>query len=254
MVTMEQLCVFDPAYSSIRTGRQAFFHSTLVRRFETRTFAASDRVVAVSEATRKAVSQTFKGVAPIIIPNGVDIEFFTPGPEKDAGDVFRLLFVGNLTERKGADLLPGIMRELGPEFLLSYTSGLRERAVLDIDNGVALGSLDRDGVRLAYRQADALIFPTRLEGLPLSVLEAMSCGLPVVGSEHSSMPEAVAHGETGLLCPLETGAFVAAIRTLSSDPALRTGMSKAARLRAEREFSMDLTVERYLGIFGDVVD
>jgi len=254
MLTMEQLCVHDPAYAVFRSRRQALFHSTLVRWFETRTFAAAHRVVAVSQATKKAVMQSFGGLEPVVIPNGVDTDFFTPDPENNTGDVFRLLFVGNLTKRKGADLLPDIMKALGSGFVLEYTSGLRERVLLDVENSVALGSLDREGVRRAYRQADALIFPTRLEGLPLSVLEAMACGLPVIGSDRSSMPEAVVHGETGLLCPLETEAFVAAVRDLAEDRQLRSAMSKAARLRAASEFSMDRTVERYLDLFQETME
>jgi len=254
MVTMEQLCVFDRAYESFRSAGQALFHLTLVRWFETRTFAAADRVVAVSRATQRAVMESFEGVAPIVIPNGVDTDFFSPGPAKGNDGVFRLLFVGNLTTRKGADLLPGIMNALGPGFFLRYTTGLRKRAVLDAENAVSLGSLDLNGVRQAYREADALIFPTRLEGLPLSVLEAMACGLPVVGSDRSSMSEAVADGQTGFLCALEAGAFVSAIRSLAENQTLRTKMGEAARRRAASEFSIDLTVQRYLELFRELVD
>ncbi|MFN3594090.1 MAG: glycosyltransferase [Thiobacillaceae bacterium] len=72
----------------------------------------------------------------------------------------------------------------------------------------------------AYRQADALLFPSRIEGLPLTVIEAMACGLPVIAAKSASLPEVVAHGATGLLCPVDdVGAYVSAPRTLAGDAA-----------------------------------
>ena len=257
MVTVEHLCVHDPAFAPFRSQGQAIFHDTLLRWFETRSFAVADCVVAVSRATRKAVAEAFPGIDATVIPNAIDTDFFTPPArrrESAEGEPFRLLFVGNLTTRKGADLLPQIMRALGSDFLLSYTSGLRGRVEIDVENALPLGKLDRQGVRRAYQEADLLLFPTRLEGLPLVVLEAMACGLPVVGSDRSSMPEAVVNETTGLLSPLDPSALATAIRTLATDSSLREAMSVAARDRVVKNFSMTHTVDQYLALFSELLD
>jgi len=256
MVTMEQLFVHDPAYASFRSKGQAVFHSTLVHWFEKRTFHDADRVVAVSRATQKAVMDAFPDVDPIVIPNGVDVDFFTPISEDERRDgerAFRLLFVGNLTTRKGADLLVDVMQALGPEFELHYTSGLRESATLDLENAVGLNRLDRMGVRHAMREADVFLFPTRLEGLSISVLEAMACGLPIVASDQSSMPELVDHGRTGLLCRLDPIEFADAVQRLADAPDLRKSMGVAGRERAVGCFSMKKTVERYVQLFCEIL-
>ena len=254
MVTMEQLCVHDPAFAEFRSIPQAIFHNTFVRWFEGRTFKSANSVVAVSEATKTAVEGAFPGTHPVVIPNGVDTDFFRPAEEpRPERDKFRLLFVGNLTRRKGADLLAPIMDELGDGYELHYTSGLRVRSRPDIRNGHPLGSLGPEGVRMAYQSADTLLFPTRLEGLPLSVLEAMACGLPVVGSNLSSMPEAVVDGVTGYLRPLETNALAKAIRDLARNPRSREEMSTNARRHATSTFDMASVAKRYLRVFSELV-
>lgn len=255
MVTMEQLCVHDPAFAEFRTLPQAAFHNTLVRWFEGRTFREAASVVAVSKTTKTAVERAFPGTHPVVIPNGVDTDFFRPAeiplPPRER---FRLLFVGNLTRRKGADLLAPIMDELGDSYELHYTSGLRVRSRPNIRNGHPLGSLGQEEVRAAYQSGDALLFPTRLEGLPLSVLEAMACGLPVVGSNVSSMPEVVEDGVTGFLRPLEVGHFVAAIQKIASDRSLLNRMSANARESAAKKFEITRMVEQYQLLFEGFVE
>jgi glycosyltransferase involved in cell wall biosynthesis len=169
-------------------------------------------------------------VEPTVIPNGIDTDFFTPGTTTpDSDPRFRLLFVGNPTKRKGADLLEPLMSRLGSDYVLEYTSGLRDSGVISGPNVLPLGSLDKAAVREAYRRADAFVFPTRLEGLPLTVLKAM-------GSDRTSMPEAVTDGREGFLRPPEIEPLAAAIGQLRADDETRNRMGRAARERAVREF------------------
>ena len=256
MVAMEQLCVHDPAYAPFRSPAQAAYHNTVLRWYGWRTLSVADRVVAVSNATRAALAKVFPEVEATVIHNGVDTDFFTPAPKlqpSTEGRPFRLLFIGNLTNRKGADLLPKVMQALGPKYELEYTSGLRGNATLDVDNARSLGSLDREGVRSAIRGADAFLFPTRLEGLPLAVLEAMACGLPVIGSDQTSMPEVVEDGVTGILRPLDAVELAGAIEEIALDDHLRVKMSAASRKRATELFGLTKTVQRYVSIFEELI-
>lgn len=256
LVVVCHLCVHDPAFAPFRSVPQTIFHRALVRRFEARSFAVADAAVAVSATTAAAVRDAFPGVEPVVIRNGIDTRFFTPAEQAKArapGDPFRLLFVGNPIRRKGADLLDPILEKLGEGFVLEYTSGLRDRGALSSPRAVPLGALGSEEVRSAYRRADAFLFPTRLEGLPLTVLEAMACGTPIVGSDRSSMPEAVEDGREGFLRPPEPEALSAAVRTLAADPDLRETMGRAARERAASEFTLGRMAHDYLDLLERIV-
>jgi glycosyltransferase involved in cell wall biosynthesis len=158
-----------------------------------------------------------------------------------------------MNRRKGADLLPEIMRRLGEGFELRYTGRVDE-----FSNGgqiplnmIALGRLHGlEAIRAAYRESDALLFPTRLEGLPLVVLEAMGCGLPVISSDCSSLPEVVERDVTGLLCPVDDiDAFVAAARALGENLDMWRRMCLAARERAESQFGEEHAIDLYVRLY-----
>lgn len=256
LVVVCHLCVHEPAFVPYRSYAQSVFHRALLRHYEARSFAAADVTVAVSAATAAAVGTAFSGIEPTVIRNGIDTEFFVPAEhsvDRKHSDAFHLLFVGNLIRRKGADLLDPIIDGLGEGFVLEYTSGLRERGTLASRRAVPLGTLGREEVRAAYRRADAFLFPTRLEGLPLTVIEAMACGVPVVGSDRSSMPEVVKDGREGLLRPPEAELLAAAVRSLAADRGVRERMSRQARKRAVADFSLDRMARNYFDLFKRII-
>jgi glycosyltransferase involved in cell wall biosynthesis len=249
MVTVEHHCIFDPAYLPYRSRPQAVFHETLVRRFELATFAAADAVISVSRYTADSLRAALGIETTEVIHNGIDVDFFTPGKEpavRRDGKI-KLLFVGNPSRRKGADLLPPLMARLGEDYELTYTSGLRASDALSrLPNTRPLGRLSLDDLRQAYREADMLVFPSRLEGFGYAAAEAMACGTPVITTESSALPEVVTDGETGILCPVDDrDAFERAVRALGSDPELRQRMGRRARDDAAKRFALGLMVQRY---------
>ncbi|MGB8275238.1 MAG: glycosyltransferase family 4 protein, partial [Alphaproteobacteria bacterium] len=220
LVVIAHHCVFDPAFAEYKSLPQRIVHAAMVRPFERKSFLSADAVIAVSGYTADSVAAAFGIPRPRVILNGIETDFFTPGGESRTirrKDPVKLLFVGNLTRRKGADILPEIMGRLGPGYELHYTSGLRTRDPFrDLPGMRPLGRLGREQLRDAYRGADLLLFPTRLEGFGYAAAEAMACGTPVVTSNSSSMPEVVEDGVTGRLCPVDDAdAFAAAVRELS---------------------------------------
>lgn len=259
LVVVEHHCIFDPAYKPYRSFAQAVFHEGFIRRFELASFRAADAVVAVSAYTARMVEALFPGVRPSVILNGIDTDFFCPdrAPRpRMPGEPFRLLFVGNLTERKGADLLPAIMSSLGQGFELRYTAGLRTRNTFpNVPNMQPTGRLTREGLRQAYRDADALLFPTRLEGFGYAAAEAMACGVPVVSTNGSAIPEVVEHGVDGLLCEQDDVAgFVRAVQTLAADPDRARKMGQAGRAAAVRRFGLNRMVSDYVGVLAQPVE
>ena len=113
--------------------------------------------------------------------------------------------------------------------------------------------------RLGYRRdteavlaaSDIFALPSHFEGLPMSVIEAMLCGLPVVASSIRGPREQVVDGETGILVPPGAAASLAdALRRLADDPALRARMGAAGRARAEALYDERLVVARTLDAMG----
>jgi N-acetyl-alpha-D-glucosaminyl L-malate synthase BshA len=98
--------------------------------------------------------------------------------------------------------------------------------------------------------ADVFLLPSENESFGLAALEAMSCEVPVIATEAGGLPEVVAHGETGFLCPVgDVDGMAAAALRLLSDEDLRQRLGAAGRRRAVECFSQDVIVERYRRIY-----
>ena len=155
--------------------------------------------------------------------------------------------------RKGVELLAPILRQLGEGFVLHYTGGTaaeKDKSNMP-PNMIDMGRLQGDAAVIsAMQDADALLFPSRSEGHPLVAVEAMACGLPIIGMHGSSISEAVTDGHTGLLCPKnDVAAFVAAIRGLAADTTRYLSLAQAARLRAVVHFSETTMIDAYLRLY-----
>lgn len=254
LVVVVHHCVHDPAFRRYCSVPQLVFHRTAIRYFERSSLLAADAVVAVSSYTARSVQKTFGNFEIETILNGIDTSFFCPDGAKRIAPhdgPMRLLFVGNLSRRKGADLLPEVMRKLGAGFELQYTSGLRTTNIFaDVPQMKAVGKLSNEELRNAYQAADLLFFPTRLEGFGYSAAEAMACGTPVVASDCSALPELITNGETGILCPVDDiDAFAGAIRSLAENSKRRAQMGERARAYAEEKLSISRMIEEYIRLF-----
>ena len=96
------------------------------------------------------------------------------------------------------------------------------------------------------RASDVFVLSSRWEGNPLSVMEAMAAGLPVVSTAVGGVPELVQEGATGRLVPSEdAGALARALQALVDDPAHRAAMGAAARRHAVAHFDIRHTVRGY---------
>lgn len=95
--------------------------------------------------------------------------------------------------------------------------------------------------------ADVVCLTSDAEALPLAVLEAMACGRPVVATDVGGIGDAVVHGETGLLVPVDGGApsFADALTRLAADPALVTSLGESGRERHAEHFSVDRMVDAH---------
>jgi len=105
-----------------------------------------------------------------------------------------------------------------------------------------------------YRNSDILLFPSVREGFGLVPAEAMSCGLPVVATNCSSLPELIDEGKGGFLCPLgDVNSFAGKINLLADNPELRHEMGNYNRAKVERMFTLDRMVDEYGKLFDEVL-
>jgi glycosyltransferase involved in cell wall biosynthesis len=124
------------------------------------------------------------------------------------------------------------------------------RAAATLGDRLRLLGYRHDVARL-LAAADVFALPSHFEGLPMSVIEAMLTGLPVVATDIRGPREQVVEGETGLLVPPgETPPLAAALARLAGDPALRARMGEAGRARALSRYDEARVVGRTLDLLG----
>jgi glycosyltransferase involved in cell wall biosynthesis len=164
--------------------------------------------------------------------------------------------VARLVPQKGIDVavraLPGLDATL---VVLGEGSERSRLEALARESGARLLLPGRVGdVAAVLRRADLLVHPARWEGFGLALLEAMLCGLPVVATRVSSIPEIVAEGETGLLVPPDDPAALrSALERLLADEQLRRRLGEAGLERARAEFSVERMARRTLTVYEEVV-
>lgn len=195
---------------------------------------------------------------------GVDTRHFHP--ELDGSEVRSrfglgsdpvILFVGQVRLRKGpqvmVEALPQVLARhpaakfliVGPDF--GIVDQLKQRVR---DLGVAesvrfVGGMSQQELPAFYAASDIFIFPTctPIECLGLSMIQAMACGKPVVGSRINGIPEVIVDDETGFLVePNNAGELAGKITTLLGDRTLRERMGIAGRARAVNQFDQDILV------------
>jgi len=219
--------------------------------------------VAVADEVRASIQQLYGYPDPPLIPNGIPTDEYAPDPDTRAQwrqahgiepHATVLTHVGRFAPPKNHALLVEAFAQVradAPLYLLLVGGGELEDAVREQVAGLGLESRVRFlGIRAdvadILRASDAFVLSSRVEGNPLSVMEAMSAGLPVVSTAVGGVPELVRDRETGLLVPSEdAGALAQAMQALVDDPVRRQAMGAAARQYAMAHFDIRHTVRGY---------
>jgi glycosyltransferase involved in cell wall biosynthesis len=222
-----------------------------------------EAVIACYEGQARDVAATVRELRPacrlVAVRNGIDTRLYRPAPvnwdthhELRRGASHVVLIIGHLSDVKGyptflhaaariAPRLPDCLflalggETTGPGPLERYERlagelGLRDRVRF-------LGF--RSDVADVIRAADVVVLPSLSEGLPLAILEAMSCAKPVVATPVGGIPEALVHEETGLLVPPnEPEDLAQAVLRVLTDRQLAQRMARNGRRRAETHFSV----------------
>jgi glycosyltransferase involved in cell wall biosynthesis len=242
--------VARPRRGMLMSGRLSRIRYALA---EARLQRSGDLFLAVSEALRrKAIGRGFPAERTLTHHIGADLALFAPSPQQAEPGL--VLHVGRLVEKKGtAVLLEAFarVRRAGHEARLTIVGDGPLRAPLErqcaalglAGNVEFLGARPQSEIAVWMRRAWLLAAPSVAaadgdsEGLPTVVVEAAASALPVVGTVHSGIPEAVIDGETGFLVPeRDVAALAERIGALLGSAELRHRMGAAGRRLAEARF------------------
>ncbi|MCU1529964.1 MAG: glycosyl transferase family 1 [Frondihabitans sp.] len=259
---------------------------------ERQAYETADAVIAVSDGMRRDILRSYPSIDPgkvSVVYNGIDLEGWRRVDDPDLvrslgidPDRPAVVFVGRITRQKG---LPYLLRAAAqlpddvqlilcagapdtPEIMAEVTGLVEElqqtrKGVVWIER-----ILPRDELCAVLSSATVFVCPSIYEPLGIVNLEAMACGLPVVGTATGGIPEVVADGFSGTLVPIEqasdgTGTpldpekfvsdLAAALNQTVSDPGLAALMGRAGRARAERDFSWSNIAERTLEVYRALV-
>jgi len=190
------------------------------------------------------------------VPNGVDGSFFIPRGRQSDGS--RLLFVGSWLDRKGIYYLRDAFVQLAsrnssaqltiagcmvaePEVRKWFPESVQQR--LHIRPQIAVVDMPR-----VYAENDVFVFPSLAEGMPLSLLEAMASGMPVVTTDTCGMSDLVEDGYNGLLVkPADADALARAVELLVGDGDLRVRLGVRG-CETARRYTWELVGRKYLSV------
>ena len=244
-------------------------------------FRAADRYMSVSPALIDAfVGAGMPRERIAFVPNGIDVDRFAPADAAERlslrnslslrGDRPVIVFVGFFSTDKQPRVLFDAWLQLQTSARIDATLlfvGATNSTYFEVDNAIApamqaaaaaAGVADRlhfagvtRDVPAYLRAADLFVLPSRREGLPVALLEAMACGLPCVASRLTGSTDAIIEpGVNGLLTPPgDVAALVEAIAALLDNAAERRRLGLAARATVKERFSSDGTADRWLDAY-----
>jgi len=183
-----------------------------------------------------------------VLPPGVDLDDWRPGPKPRSEGPLRLLFVGGDFRRKGGDMLIQVLNsDLGAQCRLEVVT---RDPVPSSRADVHVHRLEANTpeLRALYAQAELFVLPTRAECFGIAIVEAMAMNLPVIMSNVGGAPDIVAHGDTGWLIEPTEQALADALRHALSSRDSLAEMGRRGRLRAEKRFDGGVNDRRIVDI------
>jgi glycosyltransferase involved in cell wall biosynthesis len=237
--------------------------STALYRFYSQSLASYDRVVIFSEQQKALL--THYGVPEsnvAVIPNGVDVQKYAPGPSayrETAGAGILVGYLGRIDPEKNVDALLRAFQDLdAPDNvrMLLVGSGSDRRRLgrrFASDRVIFTGQVVDEAARIdMLRAMDIFVLPSTVEGLSLSLLEAMACGVAAVATDVGSDGEALRGA--GMVIDMKDleGQLRLALRTLIEYPEFRAELGRRARTRALERYSLATNLDQLLTLYQEL--
>ncbi len=237
-----------------------------------RLLGKADTIISVSHAAKKDISHyhEINEEKIRVIHNGVDTNFFKPVSSdlrQDLADGYDnvMLFLGRLIKQKGVEYLiqamPKILEENPSTVLLITGKGKSKPGLMKLvkkkrlkNNVKFTGFIPEEQLPALYSASDVYVLPSLWEVLPISLLEALACGVPLVSSNAGGNAEIVEHGRNGFVFKMRDVSKLAEYTSsLLSDPSLRKRMGKESRRIAEKKFDWDIIARKTYEFYKEVI-
>lgn len=232
-----------------------------ISHFEKRCVSEAEKVICVSKTTEKNVRDLYgeKSNSFEVVYNGLDPNIFTA---VDSNSKIKnkdyVLYTGLFLSGKGIGGILKVAKILNNiNFVLVGTGPLYNKYKsmsnrLGLDNVSMPGKMSKYELLKRYNEAKIFLFPTYFDTFGMSVLEAMFSGLPILSTNVGGIPELISHGVEGILVtPGDVNAMVKWIQTLMEDESLRERLAKAAKEKANKEFTIEKTVDKLLKLYNE---
>lgn len=225
-------------------------------------FEAADLVICLSYSWKKAILKIAPEATTVVLPNTVDVPEIAPGNRLDNSRAC-ITFLGLIGNRKGLfDLIHVVKRMVDEGYDLILNIGgngdvdklMRTITALNLENHVIylgwISDVERDRL---LRETDIFMLPSYGEGLPMSILEAMAYGIPVISTFVGGIPELVEDNKTGILIhPGDLNGMYEAIKRLYTRSSVCRQFGTAGRKKIESEFNLKTASKKLRLIYDQI--
>ncbi|MBU2540175.1 glycosyltransferase family 4 protein [Patescibacteria group bacterium] len=238
----------------LRKEKKPFWKKALVFNIEKLAYKNADRIILTSEKDKRFVKNNFK--VPFFkiefIPNYIDTELFKP--LKIEKDKSKVIFIGRLHEQKNLFNLIEAISGNSCKLAIIGSGCLKEkikvvarkkRANIEFRENIPNNKLPEE-----LNRSEIFILPSLYEGCPKTLLEAMSCGLPCIGTNVEGIKEIIRHRENGYLCDISVESIKKAIVEVLKDKELQEKIGKNARQDILKNFDFLKIMEKEINIYG----
>ncbi len=248
-------CGYEWLQVSFRRGT-AWWKRVIISWIERRVYRAADAIVLTAGHMHKFIHEQF-GIAlddprVHIIGNYIDTDLFKP-VEGVKAEPKSICFVGRLAPQKNLQNLIRALSESDMHLHLYGDGPLEtELRALAQENKVKAtfhGRIANDELPEAMQRSEVFVLPSHYEGNPKTLLEAMACGMPVIGTDVEGISGVITNGKDGLLCGTDAESIRDAVLQLVSDQALPASLGQGARNTILEQYALSRVVERELDIY-----
>jgi len=232
------------------------WENLIIKRAEAFAYRIADATITSSQRNFDYVGQNYQSHNHILIPNYVETEVFRPlnGITKKKGSI---CFIGRLSREKNLLALLEALEGL-PYTINIIGSGPQVGQLKELarSNGVKanfLGNIPNHELPRVLNEHELFVLPSLWENMPKTLLEAMACGLPVIGTNVEGIKEVVKGEENGILCETNPKSIRQAIISVMEDEGLKQRLGEKARKTIEQRFSLEKLINKELGLYAQLL-
>lgn len=240
-----------------------------LNRFSTFVFKQANGILVLSQEWINITGQF--GKTPMrYLPNGINLSSFqviSRPSRKPKFDLFRIIYLGHLGLLKGTfDLIEAVHLIKNENIIVvlvgepfdkhEYNSIVEKINTYGLDEKIKIYPPEFGEKKLTrLANSDAFILPSHSEGMPISIIESMAAGLPVIASNVGAIPEMVIHNKTGLIVPVgDPQSLAEAIKHLAQSNETCISMGSLAREVAKKKYDIEITVPDLVSFYNYVID